>query len=266
MGTQLGPHDVGRGADRSTAEGARLVAAGSTASPTPGQRTPSDGRAELADGRGRGATRASEADTRACDAALVVRARTGDAAAFGALVRRHLPAAYAVARSVVAERADAEDVCQDAFAAALAQLETCRPAEMFRGWLLQIVRNRAISLLRWQRVRTAAVLGDAPGETDAPSAAESPLVGAERADLRARLNAALAALSDEHRTVVLLHDIQGWNHRDIAELLGVAEGTSRSALFYARRRLRTQLAVAREPEVAEASDRPGRRPLQTVTA
>jgi RNA polymerase sigma-70 factor (ECF subfamily) len=189
------------------------------------------------------AARASDAEGQAHDAALVARARAGDAAAFGALVRRHLPAAFAVARAVVGERADAEDVCQDAFAAALARLEDCRPAEKFRPWLLRIVRNRAVSFRRWQRVRVAEVLGAAPGEAELPTTAESPLAAAERADLRARLGAALATLSEAQRAVVMLHDVEGWGHREIAALLGFGEGTSRATLFTARRRLRALLGA-----------------------
>jgi RNA polymerase sigma-70 factor, ECF subfamily len=196
-----------------------------------------------------GAARSSDAEARADDTVLVVRASAGDAAAFGALVRRHLPAAYAVARAVVGERADAEDVCQDAFATALARLEDCHPAEKFRPWLLLIVRNRAVSFHRWQRVRVAAVLGTAPGETDLPAASESPLAAAERADLRARLTAALARLSEAERTTVVLHDVEGWGHREIAALLGVAVGTSRGTLCVARRRLRELLG----PEVGDGS-------------
>ena len=192
--------------------------------------------------RGAGRTRTNDdvADGVA-DAALVVRAVAGDADAFGALVRRHLAAAYAVARAVVGEPADAEDVCQDSFLAALERLESCQPPEMFRAWLLRSVRNRAISFRRWQRVRTAEVLGAAPGETDVPTAAEGPLVAAERAELRARLDAALATLSEAQRTAVLLHDVEGRTHREIGQVLGVAEGTSRATLFVARRRLRALL-------------------------
>ena len=177
----------------------------------------------------------------ACDATLVADARAGDSAAFTALVRRHLPAAYAVARAIVIEPADAEDVCQEVFAVLLSRLDECRPAEAFRPWLLRSVRNRAISFTRWQRARATRVLGTGPGEQDVPAAGESPLGAAERADVRARLAAALATLPDAQRTVVVLHDVEGWRHREIAALLGVPEGTSRSTLHAARRRLRAQL-------------------------
>ncbi len=175
------------------------------------------------------------------DAALVARAAAGDADAFGTLVGRHLSAAYAVAHAFVGEPADAEDVCQDTFVALLARIEDCRPADSFRAWLLRSVRNRAISFQRWQRVRTATALGTGPGEVDVPAAEESPYAAAERAELGARLGAALATLPDGQRRTMLLHDVEGWSHREIATLLGIAEGTSRAALFAARRRLRALL-------------------------
>ena len=187
------------------------------------------------------------------DAVLVARAAAGDADAFGALVRRHLPAAFAVARSVVGEPADAEDVCQDTFVALLARVEECRPAGSFRAWLLRSVRNRAISFRRWQHVRTAATLGTAPGEVDLPAAGDGPLGAAERAELRERLADALATLPDGQRMTVLLHDVEGRSHREIGELLGIAEGTSRASLFAARRRLRAQLAPDFAPGPAALS-------------
>ncbi len=205
---------------------------------------------------------------RELDAALVAAARGGgDPAAYATLVRRHLPAAYAVARAVVLEPADAEDVCQEVFAALYARLDACRPASSFRPWLLASVRNRAISLRRRQRVRAAAVLGSAPWEHDPADPAEGPLADVERADLRARLAAAVATLPEAQRTTVLLHDVEGWRHREVAAVLGVAEGTSRATLFAARRRLRTLLAAvagtrpapalaARAPQTIAASDRP----------
>jgi len=180
----------------------------------------------------------------ASDAALVAHARAGDASAFATLVRRHLPAAHAVARAIVIERADAEDVCQDVFASLFSRLDECRPAETFRPWLLRSIRNRAISHTRWRRVRATDTLGTGPGEQDFPAPGESPLGAAERADLRTRLSAALATLPETHRTVVVLHDVDGWLHREIAALLDVPVATSRTLLHTARLRLRAQLTTA----------------------
>ena len=176
------------------------------------------------------------------DAALVQRARAGDAQATRELVRRHLRAAHAVARAILLDADDAEDACQDAFVAVLARLDACEPAHDFRPWLLQCVRNRAISLLRRQRSRHALPLGTGAGEVEAVApAAADPQAHVERAELRAQLAGALATLPDWLRAVVVLHDVEGWRHEEIALALGVATGTSRSRLFDARRALRARL-------------------------
>lgn len=179
-------------------------------------------------------------------ATLVVRAQRGEAAAFGELVRRHLRAAYAVALAIVGRSADAEDVAQDAFAAALERIETCREPARFSGWLLQIVRNRALNWLDRRRLRDVGATGDAP-----VGAATEP-ARAELAGRRERIAAALAALTPAQREVVLLHDLEEWTHGEIAEALGISEVMSRQHLFCARRVLREELAEAPAPEVEHA--------------
>lgn len=171
------------------------------------------------------------------DARLVERARAGDAAAFDGLVRRHVRAAYAVALAVLANPHDAEDACQDAFITALERLDQCRDPERFAAWLLQIVRNRARNNLRAERARPAIALDAATLQSSGPG----PARDAERAQLRERLIAGLSQLTQVQREVVLLHDLEGWPHSEIAELLGVAEGTSRYHLSMARRALRPLL-------------------------
>jgi len=201
---------------------------------------------------------ASQAAEAAVDAALVRRARDGDGEAFGQLVRRHLPAAHGAALVVLGDPADAEDACQDAFVAALRRIEDCRPEEKFRPWLLTIVRNRAIDLRRRSIVRRADSLdepaaggGDAPA-TQVATRAGGPLHDAERADARAHLQAALATLTPVRRDVVLLHDLEGWSHREIGEHLGLAEGTVRAHLFWARRDLRRRLSAEWRRETDDA--------------
>jgi RNA polymerase sigma-70 factor (ECF subfamily) len=177
------------------------------------------------------------------DRALVERARSGDSGAFEQLVRRHLRAAYAVAYSVLGERSDAEDVCQDAFIAALEQLDTVQP-DKFVAWLLRIVRNRAISIQRQQQVRRSMPLEWANGA----KGREDPAVDAERSALRERLEAALEPLPTKQREVLLLHDLEGWKHREIGELLGMKEGTVRYTLFEARRAVRARLGAGSHKE------------------
>lgn len=170
------------------------------------------------------------------DARLVERARDGDAGAFEALVRRHLKSAHVVALSLTGEVADAEDVCQDAFITALERLEECREPDRFRSWLLAIVRNRAHNLRRYRNLRRGPPVSPA-----APSGDRGPAGDAEISALRDRLSAALRVLPELQRQVVLLHDVEGWPHRDIGESLGITEGSSRVYLHKARRALREVL-------------------------
>lgn len=178
------------------------------------------------------------------DATLVARAQAGDAAAARELVRRHLPVALAVARAILDDVADAEDACQDAFATVFEKLDRFDPAYAFRAWLTTIVRNRALGIRRRQRVRRTDVLGTGAGEVDAPApASDDPRVALDRAELRARLAAAMETLTTAQREVLLLHDVQGWKHEEIAAHVGVAAVTSRTHLFKARRRLRRALGA-----------------------
>jgi RNA polymerase sigma-70 factor, ECF subfamily len=178
-------------------------------------------------------------DTTPPDEVLVKRARAGDAAAFDALVRRHFRAAYALALTLVSSRADAEDVCQDSFIRALERLDDCREPAKFAQWLLQIVRRRSYNLRAYLKVRAAQAL-----EHGTIAGPDSPARDAERADLRALLEAALRRLTRIQREVVLLHDLEGWTHRAIGEALGISETLSRQHLFVARRFLRRVLHTA----------------------
>lgn len=167
---------------------------------------------------------------------LVLRARDGDGEAFEALVRMHLRAAYTVALGVTNDAADAEDVVQDAFVSALERIEDCKDPDRFSGWLLAIVRNRALNFRRAQSVRAATPLTD----LELPSTA-NPEQDASRAQLRADLSEALAQLTELQRQVVLLHDLQGYKHREIGDALGISEGASRFHLSTARAALRAEL-------------------------
>lgn len=172
------------------------------------------------------------------DKLLVERARRGDAAAFEALVRRYYRAAHALALAVLGNPMDAEDVCQDAFVRALERLDRLRQPERFSAWLLQIVRNRARNLRSYRRVRSALSLENVEAASDDDAGRE-----AESEQLRRQLESALTELSEIQREVVLLHDLEGWKHREIGELLGLSEGMSRQHLMSARRLLRERLGT-----------------------
>ena len=175
---------------------------------------------------------------------LVRSARAGDAAAFEELVRLHLRAAYSVAFAITNDPSDAEDVTQDAFIAALERLEECKDPERFSGWLLRIVRNRALNLRRSQGVRAAKPLSEA---VDAASKSD-PQRDTDRSILREELTAAMGELTETQRQVVMLHDLEGYRHREIGEALGISEGASRFHLSTARAALRSLLTDGKKGE------------------
>ncbi len=169
------------------------------------------------------------------DARLVQLARRGDRAAFEALVRRHYRAAYAVAYARTGNGMDAEDVCQDAFVRALERLDECRRPQAFAAWLL-IVRTRAHNYRAYQSLRCGT-----PLDPERTMSADDTAARAERAELGATLAAALGELTELQRGVLLLHDLEGWKHREIAGALDLSEVASRQHLFTARRALRQRL-------------------------
>lgn len=177
------------------------------------------------------------------DATLVARTRDGDASALETLVRRHYRAAYAVALAQTANHADAEDVCHDAFVRATARLGECKQPDRFAQWLCAIVRNHARNVVSKGIVRRAQ-----PLESAVVPSAENPSRDAERAELRERLTQALSTLSPVQREVVLLHDLDGWEHDDIAVVIGTSSGMSRQHLFKARKRLREELGAFNSSE------------------
>jgi RNA polymerase sigma-70 factor, ECF subfamily len=172
---------------------------------------------------------------------LLASARSGDRVALSRLLGAHLRVAHAVALGVVPVWDEAADVVQAAFLAAVEHLDQCREPERFSAWLLRIVRNTALDLRRASG--RARAYGQAWGT-------EQALAAAARADrvlsgeARRPLLAALAGLTERRRQVLLLHDLEGWKHAEIAELLNVSEVLSRQELFVARREVRAALADA----------------------
>jgi RNA polymerase sigma-70 factor, ECF subfamily len=180
------------------------------------------------------------------DGQLVRLARSGDEGAFASLVNRYRRAAYSVAFGVAGRHEDAEDAAQESFLVALERLEECRNPEKFAGWFLTIVRNRARNLIRRERLREGEPLPFTLRTGDA-----GPDDWVERVELRDRLRAALEELTPVQREVVLLHDLEGWKHREISERLDMPSGTIRSHLHYARKRLRELLEPAEGPAMEE---------------
>ena len=167
------------------------------------------------------------------DECLVRKAQAGDGQAFGVLVDRYMRAAYAVSLSVTGLHDDAEDAAQEAFMVALERLDDCRTPDRFAGWLMTIVRNRARNLVRREVLRDTDMVPES-----AASRGLMPDKAAEHSELQERLGSALRRLSQIQREIVLLHDLEGWRHREIAEHLGIPSGTVRSHLHFARKSLR----------------------------
>jgi RNA polymerase sigma-70 factor (ECF subfamily) len=166
----------------------------------------------------------------------VRQARRGDEQSFGLLVERYQRAAYAVAYSVTGSREDAEDAAQESFLVALERLEECRNPDRFAGWLMTIVRNRSRNLVRREVLRETD-----PVPVGARSKTRTPDEDAAYFELRDMLSTALEALPEIQRQIVLLHDLEGWKHREIAQRIGIPSGTVRSHLHFARKALREAL-------------------------
>ena len=170
------------------------------------------------------------------DSELVLRARRGEKLALSMLIERYQRPAYALAFSVTGRHEDAEDAAQESFLVALDRLDECRDPERFAGWFMTIVRNRSRNLIRRESLRQTS---DVPHGTR--SRLPAPDKVAETSELRGVLKEAIAALPEVQQEVVLLHDLEGWKHREIAERLGIPSGTVRSHLHFARKALKQAL-------------------------
>jgi RNA polymerase sigma-70 factor (ECF subfamily) len=175
---------------------------------------------------------------------LVSRAKRGDQEAFAALVRDNQDRIYTLALRMAGSPEDGADLAQEAFLRAWRALPSFQGDSSFSTWLYRLTRNLCIDFLRRERRReavTASVSLDDDGES-APIQVSDPRFSPERQlecrELRAALDRALAKLSDDHRQVLVLRESEGLSYREIAQALGVEEGTVKSRLARARLALR----------------------------
>lgn len=181
------------------------------------------------------------------DRPLVLRVRSGDRDAFGELVLKYMRRAYFAALGIVGSHDDAMDLSQDAFARAFRARKRLDPDRPFYPWLYQILRRLCFNHLRNQRTRRARLEEAAGWLTDrarSEAAASAPDRTVERAELRARLEAAIATLRPHEREVIVMREFEGLTYREIADLLGIPIGTVMSRLYAARRRLAAILGEA----------------------
>jgi len=171
---------------------------------------------------------------------LIERARHGDTASYGELVRRYQSIAFRVAYLVTGDAAEAEDVTQEAFVRAYRSLDSFRSGSPFRPWLLKIVTNEALTRMRSVRRRLhlerRVFDAESPGRTVASPEAE--LLARERF---AELEVALAEMKDMDRIVLTYHYVLDMPIDEMAAVLDCTESTVRTRISRALSRLRTKL-------------------------
>jgi RNA polymerase sigma-70 factor (ECF subfamily) len=169
------------------------------------------------------------------DTLLIRKACAGDATAVRALYDRYAPRVYAVVRRIAGDDELAKDYAQEAWIRAIRALPTFRGDSRFSTWLHRIAVNSALQALRKSETRQKR-------EAPIPEhVATTP--GVRDALLERRLESALDRLPEGMRRVIILHDVEGYTHEEIAEVLGVTSGTSKSQLFKARSKMREMLVA-----------------------
>jgi RNA polymerase sigma-70 factor (ECF subfamily) len=177
------------------------------------------------------------APARTAEEALVERCRRGELGAFEEMYRQHAPRLYSLAHRMLGNQADAEDAVQDTFLAVHKRLDGFRGEAALGTWLYRLAVNQCLDRMRSRAGREA----QATDSLDEPDRPWQPAVRADRPAERLDLRRAIARLPEGSRSVFVLHDVEGLEHREIGKLLGISEGTSKSQLHKARLRLREML-------------------------
>jgi RNA polymerase sigma-70 factor, ECF subfamily len=187
------------------------------------------------------------------DEALVRAAQEEDMLAFEELIARHRDKIYARAFSMMRNEESALDVSQEAWVKGWQRLKQFQRESSFVTWMTRIVINLCLDHLRKQkRLRAESIeqLDEELGgvERQMPVVNPNPTEGLERAELRQRIDRALGQLSVEHRTVIVLHEFEELEYKEIAKRMGCSIGTVMSRLFYARRKMAALLAGLKREE------------------
>jgi RNA polymerase sigma-70 factor (ECF subfamily) len=184
---------------------------------------------------------------------LVKRAQRGDLAAYDELVKRYQERIYATVYHMTSNHEDANDLAQDSFIKAFQALKSFKGGSSFYTWLYRIAVNKTINFLKQRKNRVHMSLNDLDFNTEnnpdlvALISDKTPRREAGLNELQEKLNAALLKLSEPHRVVVVLHDVQGMSHEEVAQVMECNIGTVRSRLFYARQQLQSLLADYLKP-------------------
>ena len=181
------------------------------------------------------------------EALLIADLCEGDETALAPLVERYKRMIYRLAVQITKNHADADDVMQETFIKVYRSIHTFRKDAAFETWLYRIAVNEALNFVkRRERRRECTFETATEAEYEATARyraqlANDPQAQAEKAELRQYVTEAVNSLPLKHRTVVILHEFEGLTHAEIASILNCSEGTVRSRLHYARKKLRTLL-------------------------
>lgn len=174
---------------------------------------------------------------------LVVRSQEGDEHAFAKLVDRYQHEVFSVAMRMVADTTHAEDVAQESFVRAWRALDGFRHEAQFSTWLYRITVNTAITHKTRRSRKATTNLEDAPEVIDRSTSSDPAAMG-DNLSLHEELRNALAEIPPDQRQVVILKDVEGWSHREIADALDISVGATKVRLHRAHVRLRKLLREA----------------------
>jgi RNA polymerase sigma-70 factor (ECF subfamily) len=185
------------------------------------------------------------------DQDVVLRARSGQEAAYRELIRRYERPVFALLFRMVRDRELAEDLAQETFVKALNAIDSYRPEFKFSSWIFKIANNAAIDHLRRRELDTLSLDGSPHAETPEAMQAtalqigarqESPLDTVEARELGMAIEAAIGSLRPEYRSCILLRHVEGRAYEEIAEILNLPLGTVKTYIHRARNELRLSLA------------------------
>lgn len=181
----------------------------------------------------------------------MIRAQNGEQAAFRLLVERYQRKVYSVAYSMVRNPEDAMDLSQEAFIKAYRNLDGFQGSSSFYTWIYRITVNLAIDHLRKRGRYHSVDYDDRIGRNDDEVAGDGSILPSRldtnpsknliRRELADKMEAALATLSEKHRTILLMREVDGMSYEDMAEVLGISKGTVMSRLHHARKNMQQAL-------------------------
>jgi RNA polymerase sigma-70 factor (ECF subfamily) len=183
-------------------------------------------------------------EVRTADLELARRCREGEAGAFDELYRAHAGRLYNLVFRMTGAAQDAEDLLQEVFLHAYRRLDSFRGDSTLGTWLYRLAVNQCLDVLRGRQTRMTRATSSLDDDNAVEPAAAMPVV--PTAISRIDLERAIARLPDGCRAAFVLHDIEGFAHNEVAQLLGVSEGTSKSQVHKARTKLRAMLMQVRD--------------------